>query len=171
MIEWVPASPERAEELFAACPGYFERLHGGAHTAEDIRDLLEEKPPEVSEKQTWIALLQGETAGVIDFLRDYPRPGTVYVGLLMVREDRQGQGLGAILFRELARLSQGEHFRLAVLEHNTAALAFWRRIGFVATGEVKPWREHLAILMERYGSKFPTACAEAPSGRFGDFEP
>jgi GNAT superfamily N-acetyltransferase len=149
MIDWLPADAERAEELFAACPDYFQRLHGAAHTAEDIRDLLEERPPEVSEKQTWIALVRGETVGVVDFLRDYPRPGTVYVGLLMVREDRQGQGLGAILFRELARLSQGEHFRLAVLEHNKPALAFWRRMGFVATGEVKPWRGHRVILMER----------------------
>lgn len=149
MIEWLPADAERAAELFASCPDYFQRLHGGAHTVQDIRDLLEEKPPEVHEKHTWIAMSRGETVGVVDFLRDYPRPGTVYVGLLMVREDRQGQGLGTRLFRELVRLSQGAHFRLAVLEHNPQALKFWQQMGFVATGEVKPYRGHRVILMER----------------------
>ncbi|MBN9415200.1 hypothetical protein ABS71_16100 [bacterium SCN 62-11] len=149
MIEWVPATGERAAELFAACPDYFQRLHGHGYSQEDVRDFLEGKPPEVAEKHTWMARLEGQIIGAVDFLRDYPEPGTVYVGLLMVREDRQREGLGARLFEQLEILSQGERFRLAVLEHNAPALAFWQRVGFVPTGELKPYRQHQVVLLQK----------------------
>lgn len=149
----MPACAERAAELFAACPGYFERLHGHAFTSEDVRDLLEEKPAEVEEKHAWIALLDGETVGAVDFLRNYPQPGTVYLGLLMVREDRQRQGLGARLYADFEALSTAERVRLAVLDHNAPALAFWQRMGFVATGEVKPYRQHRVVIFEKSGEE------------------
>ena len=149
MMQWLEASAERAEELFAACPGYFQRLHGHPYGAEDVRDLLLEKPVGVEEKQVWMAVLESRTIGVVEFLRDYPQSGTIYIGLLMVREDLQRQGLGGELYRHLEAASQGRHFRLAVLEGNAPALAFWGRMGFVETGEVRPYRDHRAILMEK----------------------
>lgn len=149
MIQWMEASEERAEELFAACPGYFQRLHGHPYTAEDVRDLLLEKPVGVEEKRIWMAVLEDRTVGVVEFLLDYPQPGTIYVGLLMVREDLQGQGFGGEFYRHLEARCEGRHFRLAVLQWNTAALAFWRRMGFLETGEVRPYRDHQAILMEK----------------------
>jgi ribosomal protein S18 acetylase RimI-like enzyme len=100
----------------------------------------------------------GELVGLLDLLLRYPDAETVYLGLLLVARDRQGQGIGAAACRALerevaARWPWARRLRLSVVRTNGQVLGFWRRMGFAETGEVRPWRydklESEALLMDK----------------------
>lgn len=87
-----------------------------------------------------------------EVLRGYPEAHFAYLGLLLVAEDCQGEGLGRLLWEQVCeRLDWPEvtRWRLAVVDSNAQAVGFWRRLGFVETGERKPYLDREVILMER----------------------
>jgi ribosomal protein S18 acetylase RimI-like enzyme len=100
----------------------------------------------------------GELVGILDLLLRYPDHETLYIGLLQLDRDRQGQGIGAAACRALerevaARWPWARRLRLSVVRTNDQVLGFWRRMGFAETGEVRPWRydklESESILMDK----------------------
>jgi uncharacterized protein len=99
-----------------------------------------------------------ELVGILDLLLRYPDDETLYLGLLLIDRDRQGQGIGAAACQALERdllprWQWARRLRLSVLRSNDQVLGFWRRMGFTETGEVRPWRydklESEAILMDK----------------------
>ena len=99
-----------------------------------------------------------ELVGLLDLLLRYPDDETVYLGLLLIDRDRQGQGIGAAACQALERdllprWPWARRLRLSVVRTNAQVLGFWRRMGFTETGEVRPWRydklESEAILMDK----------------------
>ncbi|MFI1170184.1 GNAT family N-acetyltransferase [Streptomyces melanogenes] len=76
---------------------------------------------------------EGRAAGVVSLLHEHPKDGCPWIGLLIVHGDQQRRGTGRLLaqlienrFREQGR----DAVRLAVLENNPTALAFWRSLGW-----------------------------------------
>jgi len=75
----------------------------------------------------------GETVGILDWLRENPNDGKPWLGLIMIRADRQRQGLAAEAFEGLV-----EHLRRrgifvlreGVIESNAAGRALAERLGF-----------------------------------------
>ena len=84
--------------------------------------------------------------GYLDLFRDYPAPGEWWVGLLLLDPEFRGRGLGGRIF-SAAMPSVADHgaraIQLAVLEHDAAALRFWRRQGFVEIGR-RPYQSQSA---------------------------
>ena len=126
----------RLQSLFAACPDYFHLVYGepaGLATAEEELGGL---PPGKSlEDKFFLGLLQPDDAlvGVIDLVRDYPTPGTWYLGLLLLHPALRGLGHGQAIhagIRKWVHAQGGRAIRLGVLEHNVKALAFWERLGY-----------------------------------------
>lgn len=82
----------------------------------------------------------------MDLLRGYPRPGYTFVGVLQVRWELQGSGLGRAVWEHTEDWIQGTwpeatRVRLAVAATNVrVAEPFWTRMGFAPTGEVRPHR-------------------------------
>jgi len=68
--------------------------------------------------------------------------GRAVIGLLLLTEHWQRQGLGRAFARLVEQTIGGwpeiERFRIGVISTNPGALAFWRKLGYVETGEVKP---------------------------------
>ncbi len=81
----------------------------------------------------------GELIGLVDFRLDWPDVGVAYVGMLMVAEALQRQGIGTQAWALLAPwLSSSAGIRTAragVEQFNLAALKFWAAQGFALTGE------------------------------------
>jgi GNAT superfamily N-acetyltransferase len=93
----------------------------------------------------------GETRliGVLDAFRDYPEPGTWYIGLLLLDPDVRRGGLGAEILEAFAgAASRGGARELAlnVVEQNRLAHVFWSRHGF---RETRRW-------LQKYGSRRST---------------
>jgi len=76
---------------------------------------------------------------VLDLWLHQPEPGTAHVGLLLVAERLQGQGLGAEATAALERSLGAAGFRLlrlSVGDENPGAHAFWERVGFAPIGRL-----------------------------------
>jgi RimJ/RimL family protein N-acetyltransferase len=81
----------------------------------------------------------GELIGLIDFRLDWPEAGTVYIGMIMIAEAYQRQGIGTaawqLLQPWLAASAKMSKARLAVEQFNPKALQFFQHLGFQLTGE------------------------------------
>jgi RimJ/RimL family protein N-acetyltransferase len=121
---------ERDLEAAAATPGrnimgIVQRIHAG----ESID----------SEGVAEIEMAQVEMVGVIDFRMHWPDPDVVYIGMIMVAEPYQRQGIGSAAWRLLAPwLSQSAGMTLAragIEQFNPGGLKFLQSLGFQITGE------------------------------------
>ena len=80
-----------------------------------------------------------EMVGVVDFRRHWPDPAVVYVGMVMVAEPYQRQGIGRaawqLLAPWLAQSAQMTIARAGIEQFNPGGLQFLQRIGFALTGD------------------------------------
>jgi ribosomal protein S18 acetylase RimI-like enzyme len=81
--------------------------------------------------------------GCIDLIEGYPEPDTATLGLLLIAESFQGQGIGSEAYRATEATVRAwgtcTKIRLGVVRTNAAVLPFWIRLGFTETGESKPY--------------------------------
>jgi GNAT superfamily N-acetyltransferase len=80
----------------------------------------------------------GELCAVVDVTRREPGVGEWWIGLILVRPDLRGRGIGAAVVdavEEWVRAEGGRAIFLAVQRRNAAALCFARRTGFVPHAE------------------------------------
>lgn len=126
--------------LYQSAPGYF--------------DLISTRVPSASEvlRDVEIALLdprrslelvyddQGELIGSLDCKRDYPETGDLTINLLLIREDRQSQGLGEQVVRHLETHAPPGTTRIlaSVLGDNPRGARFWERLGYSFTLDARP---------------------------------
>lgn len=71
--------------------------------------------------------------GTTCVLWDVPMPGEWVVGLMLIRPDQRGHGLGSAILERIetmARAAGAHHVRVLVAKHQRRAVAFWRRAGF-----------------------------------------
>jgi GNAT superfamily N-acetyltransferase len=145
-------------------------LKGDSSEMVELQRVLEEAPkfayrvtrcpPQPADAQsTYSALPDGKTyndkfvygifcddkmVGCIDVIRDYPKNGVAWIGLLLVSEKLHGQGIGRkaleLLKREIYSWKACKGIQLAVVSTNDVALPFWRKMGFCETGKRTPYR-------------------------------
>ncbi len=81
---------------------------------------------------------RGELIGMTDFRLHWPQAGMAYLGLMLVAEPWQRQGVGAQAWRLLApwlvQTAGIETARLGVEQFNLGALLFFQALGFALTG-------------------------------------
>ena len=82
--------------------------------------------------------------GCADLIRDYPDRGTALLGLLLIAEPYQGQGIGRVAYQQLEAFIRSwntcSRVRIGVVRTNERVLPFWSKLGFVPSGETKPYR-------------------------------
>ncbi|EPD57096.1 MULTISPECIES: GNAT family N-acetyltransferase [Streptomyces] len=82
-----------------------------------------------------LARSEGQLAGIAITLAHHPDPSDPdpWIGLLMVDADLHGRGIGrrlATLVEDRFRTAGRDAVRLAVLDNNPKALAFWTALGY-----------------------------------------
>ena len=138
------ADLDALQRVFEAAPGYFEAVTGGPVGKAEAQSELTSLPPGCShdDKFVWGLYRGDEMIGCADVLRGYPDRPRAVIGLLLLTEHWQRQGLGRAFARLVEQTIGGwpeiERFRIGVIFTNPGALAFWRKLGYVETGEVKP---------------------------------
>lgn len=132
--------------LLESEPDYSVRVTGYPPGPSDALSLLMMRPESVPEShKVVLGVFHGEDlVAVVDLLRGYPAPELVFIGLLLVHPQRQRSGVGAATMAAVERYAgqwrEVRRFRLAVVDTNAPVLGFWRRMGFVPTGETRPYR-------------------------------
>ncbi|WP_117238017.1 GNAT family N-acetyltransferase [Thermus sediminis] len=116
--------------LFSRSPGYFALIGMEPPSLEDVvQDLhtLERDP----RRRAFLLFLEREAVGYLDYKLHYPEEGEATLSLLLIREDRQGQGIGQKALRHLMEHLAGvERLYAVVYGQNPRAKDFFRKEGF-----------------------------------------
>ncbi len=142
------------QAVMDAARDYFELTEGEAAPADAASALIAEAEadehrrvylvsarPERSGRQA-AAESKGETApiGFLDLHLHQPEPGVAHVGVLALRPEARGRGLGGDLVEALCSALQAEGFgalRASVGDENPGARAFWESVGFAEVGRIE----------------------------------
>ncbi len=158
------------QAFYEGCADYFELITGAPPGPNEAEDLLTSLPRGKSFDDKFVIGLfdaPGHLIGVLDVIRDYPKPGEWYLGLLMFGPIWRGRRLGERVYRRLedwVRALGGAAIHLIVQEQNPGALRFWQRMGFEVRGMGKQLlknRENVFLRMTR-----ELAPAPEPTGTF-----
>jgi GNAT superfamily N-acetyltransferase len=134
---------QRTAELqafFEGCSDYFELVTGQPPGADEAADLVRSVPRGKGPEDKFVIGLfdaPGHIVGVLDVIRDFPKAGEWYLGLLLFEPTLRGKKLGDRVYHRLedwVRAQGGAVLHLIVEEVNPGALRFWQRMGFVVQG-------------------------------------
>lgn len=88
---------------------------------------------------------RGDVVGVVEVIVGWPTPTTAMIGLLVIAEPAQGRGLGRAAVEDVEAVVDEEEgcdvARVAVVDANDGALAFWKKLGFTENGVTRPYAE------------------------------
>jgi len=154
-----PCSPDTAQlvSLVLNNPRYRLETQQRSPCRKDATDLLCELPAGATpeQKYVWGLWANEQLIGCLEVLRGWPHAHHLYIGQLLIAEAHQRQGYGIRSLQMLAERSRGwakiHRWRLAVVESQLAARAFWKRAGFVETGQRTqlPQYRNPLVLMEK----------------------
>ncbi len=116
--------------VFLQSPGYFELIGVELPSLEDVQQDLKtlETDPR---RRAFLLFLGEEPVGYLDYKLHYPGPQEATLSLLLIREDRQGQGLGRLALRHLEEGLVGvERLYALVYGDNPRARGFFLAQGF-----------------------------------------
>jgi GNAT superfamily N-acetyltransferase len=149
----------RVQRILEAAPAYAMCTEGVLPSAKDGAALFASLAPNgnAQEKSVFAICENARDVGVIDIYRRWNTPTKIMIGLLLLIEPVQGRGLGVRAYEMLRSRLVSEHgtqfdtLRIGVIETNTQAFPFWRKLGFIETGERKRSDEFIGevILFER----------------------
>lgn len=140
------------QELIESDPAFTERVTGHPPGPSDALSLAMGRPEGLAEDAKAVlgawdtATGRTRLTAVVDLLRGYPVQGYAFVGLLQVRWELQGSGVGRSVWEDTenwirARWPDTSRLRLAVVDTNVrVAEPFWTKVGFAPTGESRPYR-------------------------------
>lgn len=123
-------------------------------TRQSICQDMEALPPGKSpEDKFYLGFFrEGELLAVMDLVLGYPDRDTAYIGLFMMDQRYQGQGIGSEIITQCVSTLKVEKFRcvrLAYAKGNHQSRSFWRKNHFAPTGEESLQEGYIAVLMER----------------------
>jgi ribosomal protein S18 acetylase RimI-like enzyme len=128
------------QAFYEGCRDYFELVTGQPPSKTEAAELLAAVPRGKTLDDKFVVGLfdaPGHLVGVLDVIRDFPRPREWYLGLLLFEPTLRGKKLGDRVFHRLEewiRAQGGEAVHLIVEEVNPGALRFWERMGFEVRG-------------------------------------
>jgi uncharacterized protein len=135
------------QRVLEAGPTYAERITGAPPGRADAQSLYSVLPPHKGYEDKFVlgVYLDDTMIGCVDLIRGYPDEHTAHLGLLLLAEPYQGRGFGAAAYRAIEDYIRHwgpnwERLRIGVVRTNEEVLPFWTKLGFVRTGEVKPYR-------------------------------
>ena len=114
---------------------YFNKMSDNPPSISNVEKDIEAIPNGVQKNQKNYRLISfnDEILGVVDFLSDYPEKDTILIGLFIIKNDKQKQGLGTKIFRYLEKSFKNKKFlkiRIGVLVDNEIGLYFWKKQNF-----------------------------------------
>ncbi len=132
------------QELFIGTPAYYLATTGKPAAPNEAENEFVELPPGFPRAEQFIFgfNLGDELIGCAGMLRGFRSANKVMLGLLLIAEKYQGHGHGKRAYAELEKIMASwpgiDTVRIGVIETNEEAFGFWRKMGFVETGERKP---------------------------------
>ncbi|MBN2794686.1 MAG: GNAT family N-acetyltransferase [Clostridia bacterium] len=123
------------EKVYEENPRYFNDVYGRVFNQSDLNEFFHDVPKNktIEDKLLFGIYLEDECIGLIDLLKDYHRKNIWFIGLFMISENMHHQGLGQEAhqwIKNYVKIHGGKVLRLAVVDSNKSAFAFWKRMGY-----------------------------------------
>ena len=123
------------QAVMEATPSYFLIVQGSEPAPDEAERELVGRPDGVplDRKHLFLVQLKNTPVGCLELLEGYPDPSVAFLGLLLIVETHQHQGLGREVLRFAKETGKAWHctsIRLAVADANSSALRFWKHMGF-----------------------------------------
>ena len=133
---------------------YFSKISDNPLSISNVEEDIEVIPNGVQKNQKNYRLISfnDEILGVVDYLTDYPEKNTILIGLFIIKNDKQKQGLGTKIFRYLEKSFKNKKFlkiRIGVLVDNEIGLSFWKKQNFKEIERKFEKSEKEVIVMEK----------------------
>jgi len=128
------------QAFYEGCRDYFELVTGQPPSPSEAADLIAAVPRGKTRDDKFVIGLfdaPGHLVGVLDVIRDFPKAGEWYLGLLLFEPTLRGKKLGDRVYHRLeewVRAQGGIAIHIIVEEVNPGALRFWQRMGFEVRG-------------------------------------
>jgi len=131
------------QSVLEAAPSYFHLTTGLPPGKAEAQSTFAALPPGKSYDDKFVYGFYADEAmiGCADVIRGYPTPNKAVIGLFLLSERWQRRGFGrafaALLEQAIDAWPEIKVLRVGVVEANIGAHAFWRKLGYVESGEVK----------------------------------
>lgn len=131
------------QNILEQAPTYSLKTEGVLPSANAGAETLSALPPQRNAEQKYVLIVEvgGIPSGVIDFIDGYPDESCGFIGLFLLSESIQGNGIGRLVYSELEKWIRAnfsyQRLRLGVVESNPVT-SFWEKMGFRLTGETRP---------------------------------
>jgi len=131
---------EQVMEVFESNQDFFLLTEGKPATLSGCQANVDAIPPgfDIQNKLYIGFWTNNRCIAVLDILIGYPSPDCIYIGLFLIHGEMQGTGLGRKIIEALIAASKNAGLnsaKLAVVENNKKAIAFWKRLGFEEMGK------------------------------------
>lgn len=139
--------------LYNGNPMYFEHMHS-MPTPGSVKDDLTALPPgKTYSDKRYVGFYDGENlVAIMDLIEGFPNPETAFIGLFMVDQAYQGNGVGSLIIQE-ALSALGTigfvYVRLGYVETNAQSRAFWYKNGFEPTGVKSEQDKYTVVMMQK----------------------
>lgn len=139
---------EALQALFEAAPTYHLNTGGVPASPDEGVGALQALPPGHDFRTKFVFGFGdgvGELIGCADVIRGYPEKSRAMLGLLLISEHRQAQGLGRhalqLVEEKILEWPEIEAIRIGVVETNAKVMGFWQKMGFRDTGLRRPYEQ------------------------------
>ncbi|SKA96785.1 Acetyltransferase (GNAT) domain-containing protein [Caloramator quimbayensis] len=129
------------KELCEKCSDYYLLIEGVLPSKKDVDEIFIDLPPNKSYEDKYVLGIfkYDELAGIVDIVRDFPDAGEWMLGLMLIKIDERGNGLGRNVHRALSEWASNlgaKSFRIGVVIDNHKAMKFWSNLGYKKIKEV-----------------------------------
>lgn len=131
--------------LFESSPDYFLKVDGCLPSIETVYDAILSQPQQLDphyKKEFLIIRHDGRVVGTAELHINHPCLEVSYIGLLLIREDLKGRGLGRDCYRAIEKYLcdryEAKKIRLGVSDENDVS-GFWSKLGFRSNGRSYTW--------------------------------
>lgn len=134
------------QSVLEAAPEYSQLVTGAPPGRADAQSTFTIVPPNKGYQDKFVfgIYAEGKCVGCVDLIRGYPASDTATLGLLLVAEPFQRQGVGSAAYTlvedRIRAWGSCTRVRIGVVETNGQVIPFWQQLGFQPTGEIKPYR-------------------------------
>ena len=121
--------------IYATNQDFFLLTEGKKAAATDILESVAAVPNGFDHNSKYCVGIWNNDSiiAILDFLVGYPTRDCIWIGLLLVHGELQGQSVGSDIIKALIKASKSASFkevRLAVIDENKRGSNFWKKVGF-----------------------------------------
>jgi GNAT superfamily N-acetyltransferase len=143
LLRGEPAEMAALQCVLEAAPAYYQSVTGAPPCGALAQTMFTALPPEKTydDKFVWGLYAGDAMIGCADVIRGYPVRDKALISLLLLAEPWQRRGLGrafaTLVEHAIVAWNEISTLRLGVAVSNPGAYIFWRKMGYLETGETK----------------------------------